>query len=170
MYKSIYLTTTDPRCGKSLISLGMAKRILRQTQRLAVFRPIISGGKNGERDKNIDLLLSHYQLDVPYEDTYVFKASEAVDLLAKKDNEELINRIIQKYKDLEDRYDFVICIGSDIGEESTAFEFDTNVAIAHAIGSPVIILTSAAHDDIDEMLSSIHLIYGRVQMAMRIEI
>lgn len=155
MYKSIYLTTTEPRCGKSLIALGLAERLLRQGQKLAVFRPII-GGDEGKRDKNIDLLLTHFQLDIPYDETYVFTAAEVVDLLAKKDQEELLNRIIQKFTDLADRYDFVICIGSDFRDEGGAFEFDTNVAIARAIGSPVVILTSAKRNTIDEVLGSIH--------------
>lgn len=157
MYKSIYITTTAPRCGKSLISLGLARRLLRRTPRLAVFRPIIHSNPDGVRDNTIELLISAFHLDIDYEDTYVFNHHEAIDLLARKEYEELLNRVIRKYTDLEARYDFVICIGSDVGEEGTVFEFDTNVAIAHAIGSPVLILSSAAEGDMDEILSSIHL-------------
>ena len=156
MYKSLYITTTEPRCGKSLVSLGLCRRLLRRTQRLAVFRPIISSNLDGERDKNIDLLLSAFQLDIPYEDTYVFTDQEAIDLLARKEIEELINRVIKKYTDLESRYDFILCIGSDIGAEGMSFDFDTNVAIAHAIGSPVLILTRAAGNDQDTVVSNIH--------------
>ena len=58
MYNSLYITTTEPHCGKSIVSLGVAHRLLRRTRRLAVFRPIINPGQNNERDKNIDLLLS----------------------------------------------------------------------------------------------------------------
>ena len=163
MYKSLYLTTTEPRCGKSLVSLGIAERLLRRTQRLAVFRPIIGVREANQRDKNIDLLLTHFQLDQPYDDTYVFRTSEAIDLLARRESDELSNRVIQKYKELEDRYDFILCIGSDLSAEGTAFEFDVNVAIAQSLGSPVLILGRADREDIDEVLSPINLALDEFQ-------
>ena len=157
MYNSLYITTTEPHCGKSIVSLGVAHRLLRRTRRLAVFRPIINPEQNDERDKNIDLLLSYFRLEIPYEDTFAFHANDVFDLLASNDYDRFLNRIIQKYKKLEDQYDFVLCIGSDLSTEGTAFEFDANVAIAHAIGSPVLILTNASRNDIEEVLGPIHL-------------
>ncbi len=157
MYNSLYITTTEPHCGKSAVSLGIARRLLRRTRRLAVFRPIINADPNGERDKNIELLLSYFKLEIPYEDTYAFHAHEALELLAQNDYDKFLSRIIQKYKQLEDQYDFVLCIGSDLSTEGTAFEFDANVAIAQAIGSPVLILTNATRNDVDEVLGSIQL-------------
>ncbi len=157
MYNSLYMTTTEPRCGKSIVSLGVTRRLLRRTRRLAIFRPIINADPDGERDKNIDLLLSYFKLDVPYEATYAFHATEALDLLAQNEHDKFLNRVIQKFKYLEDNYDFVLCIGSDLSAEGTAFEFDANVAIAQAIGSPVLILTNATQNDVEEVLGPIHL-------------
>ena len=51
MYNSLYITTTEPHCGKSIASLGVVRRLLRRTRRLAVFRPIINAGPGEERDK-----------------------------------------------------------------------------------------------------------------------
>ena len=124
MYNSLYMTTTEPHCGKSVASLGVVRRLLRRTRRLAVFRPIINTGPGEERDKNIDLLLSYFKLEVPYEDTYAFHANEALELLAQNEEDKFLNRVIQKFKNLEDNYDFVLCIGSDLSAEGTAFECD----------------------------------------------
>ena len=157
MYKSIYLTTTEPHCGKSVVSLGLTRRLLRKSQRLAVFRPIINTPPEAGRDKNIDLLLTYFKLDVPYERTYAYQYAEAVDLLAQNETDKFLARVIERYKYLEDHYDFVLCIGSDLSEESTAFEFDANVAIAQALGSPVLILTNASHNDLDEVLGPVHM-------------
>jgi len=157
MYNSLYLTTTEPHCGKSIVSLGLARRLLRRSRRLAVFRPIINADPGGEHDKNIDLLLSYFKLEIPYEDTYAFHAHEALELLAQNDYDKFLNRVIQKFKVLEDNYDFVLCIGSDLSTEGTAFEFDANVAIAQSIGSPVLILTNASQNNIEEVLGPIHL-------------
>jgi len=41
MSNSIYLATTVPHCGKSLISLGITDLLLRWTARVVVFRPLI---------------------------------------------------------------------------------------------------------------------------------
>ena len=103
------------------------------------------------------MLLSYFKLDVLYEDTYAYHAPEALDLLAQNDYDKFLNHIIQKFKHLEENYDFVLCIGSDLSTEGTAFEFDANVAIAQAIGSPVLILTNATRNDVDEVLGPIHL-------------
>ena len=100
MYKSIYITATEPRTGKSLFSLGIVEWLLRLTPRVAVFRPIINDNPEGGRDPNIDLLLRYFKLNVPYEDTYVFEASEAIDLLARRESEELINRVIHQLETL----------------------------------------------------------------------
>jgi len=81
MYNSLYITTTEPHSGKSIVSLGVARRLLRRTRRLAVFRPIINADPTGGRDKNIELLLSYFKLEIPYEDTYAFHANEALELL-----------------------------------------------------------------------------------------
>ena len=48
------LTTTEPYLRKSLLHLGIIKRVLRTTQRVAVF-PLVSARTADERDKNIDL-------------------------------------------------------------------------------------------------------------------
>ena len=157
MYDSLYITTTEPHCGKSIVSLGVAQRLLRQTRRLAVFRPIINPGLNEARDKNIDLLLSYFKLEIPYEDTFAFHSHEALELLGSNDDDKFLSRVIQKYKKLEDQYDFVLCIGSDLSTEGTAFEFDANVAIAQAIGSPVLILTNASRNDVEEVIGPIQL-------------
>ena len=154
-YNSIYLTTTEPHCGKSLVSLGIVEMLLRRTQRVGVFRPVISGDGSHKRDKNIELLLKHFRLDIDYEDTYAWTVSEVNDLLAQRKVDEVLGRIIEKYMALEQKCDFVLVIGSDLTSESSTFEFDINVAVARSLGSPVLLVASGAKDDIDDIVSPI---------------
>ena len=154
-YNSIYLTTTEPHCGKSLVSLGIVEMLLRRTQRVGVFRPVISGDSPDNRDKNIELLLKHFRLDIDYEDTYVWTVSEVNDFLAQRKVDEVLGRIIEKYMALERKSDFVLVIGSDLTSESSTFEFDINVAVARSLGSPVLLVASGAKDDIDDIVSPI---------------
>jgi phosphate acetyltransferase len=88
----------------------------------------------------------------PYEDTYVFTMREASELLAQGKYDYLLDEIIKKFKHLESSCDFILCIGSDLIGDSSAFEFDINVEIAHNLGSPVLVLASAAGNEIEEIV------------------
>ena len=155
MSSSIYLVTTEPHCGRSLISLGLTDLLLRKTKRVGVFRPIISSQSAGVRDKNIDLLLTHFDLGLRYKDTFAFLRQEAADLLSRGRYDDLLTGIIEEYKALESQCDFVLCIGSDLPQVGAVLEFDFNADIAKNLGSSVLILTSAAHRDVVPVVSSV---------------
>jgi phosphate acetyltransferase len=163
MTTSIYLTTTEPHCGKSLVSLGITEMLLRKTKRVGVFRPLISEDVPQKRDKNIDLLLSHFDLRIAYEDTYVFRMREASDLLAHGKYDYFLDQIIKKFKELEKQCDFILCIGSDLVGESSAFEFDINVEIAHNLGTPILVLASAHGNNLEETIDPIQLAIERFE-------
>lgn len=157
MTNSIYLATTESHCGKSLVSLGILEMMLRKTSRVGIFRPLISESSPYQKDKNINLLLTHFNLDIDYKDTYAFNMREANDMLAQGKNDEFLDRIFQQYKTLEKQCDFILCIGSDFVGESSAFEFDLNAVIAQNLGCPVLVLGNAADRDISETVDPIHL-------------
>jgi len=131
--------------------------LLRKTKRVGVFRPLISEHTPGRRDKNIDLILSHFDLKINYADTYAFLMREANELLAQGKNDEFLDRIIEKYKVLENQCDFILCIGSDFVGESSAFEFDINTVIAQNLGVPVLVLGNGANRDIAEAVDPVRL-------------
>ena len=141
MIKSLYIATTDPYSGKSRVSLGIMELLLRRTTRVGVFRPIIGAESDDQRDKNIDLLLSHYNLDQAYEDTYALLMREAVDLIGQGRYDDLMDQVIEKYKALENCCDFVLCIGSDL-ESAAVLEFDFNADVANELGCPVLLVAS----------------------------
>jgi phosphate acetyltransferase len=155
MSNSIYIATTEPRCGKSVISLGIVDLLLRKTSRVGVFRPVIKAQSAEEKDKNIDLLLSYFGLDLNYEDTFVYLRSEARRLIAQGKYDDLMNGIIEKYKALEAKSDFILCIGSDLEGEGVALEFDFNADVARNLGCPVLILSCAANRDIPTAVGSV---------------
>lgn len=156
MTNAIYLTTTEPYVGKSLISLGITAMLLRNIPggRIGVFRPVINEPDGHKRDKNINLLLSHFSLNVPYEETFAFTKREVNDMLAHGNANEVMDTIIEKYKALEAKTDFVICIGSDFLGVDATFEFDLNADIAHNLGIPILILTNGANRTPDTIAGS----------------
>ncbi|MFC2037408.1 phosphate acetyltransferase [Chloroflexota bacterium] len=155
MPDSIYLATTEPRCGKSLISLGITELLLRKTTRVGVFRPVIEVQSPHQRDKNIDLLLSYFDLDLDYKDTFALLRREAVDLIGRGRYDDVLDKIIEKYKGLESQCDFILCIGSDLEGGAAALEFDFDADIAKNLGCPVLIVTRATSGDVATVLGSV---------------
>lgn len=139
--RSLYLTATEPHCGKSLVALGVLENISRTTRRIGVFCPVIQTRAGGETNKNIDLLITHFELNIEYGDTYAMTFREASRLLAEKRYDDLLNAIIQKYRILEERYDFVLCLGSDFSLEPV--EFNLNVEVARSLDAHVLIMANA---------------------------
>ncbi|NUQ39380.1 MAG: phosphate acetyltransferase [Caldilineales bacterium] len=155
MTNSIFIATTEPYSGKSLVSLGIMEMLLRRAPRVGIFRPVIKTPPPGERDKNIELLRQHFQLDLDYESTYAFRRRDAVHLISQGRMDELLDRIIEKYKTLEAQCDFVVCIGSDFEGEGAAFEFGYNADIARSLGTPVLIVASGMDQEVDGVVDEV---------------
>jgi phosphate acetyltransferase len=155
MNNSIYLTTIEPYSGKSLVSLGIMELLLRRTPNVGVFRPVIEVPPDKGCDKNIELLIKHFNLDIDYEDTYAFYSHEVADMMAEGRYDEIMDTIIEKYKALEEKCDFVLCIGSDFESGGSAVEFNYNADIARNLGSPVFLVTSGAGQNVDEIINEI---------------
>ena len=147
MADSLYIATTDPQSGKSLISLGILELLLRRTSKVGVFRPVIGAQTADERDKNIDLLLAHYHLAQGYEDTYALLMRDAQNLIGQGRYADFLDRIIEAYQRLEERFEFILCIGSDLESGAAALEFDFNADVARNLGSPVLLVTNGMNRD-----------------------
>jgi hypothetical protein len=120
MTRSLFLAPVEPHAGTSLLSLGILDYVLRKTRRVGIFRPVIHDQSVSEPDKTIELLLKHFRLDQTYDQTYALTTSEADELLARNQYDQLLNRIIGAYQLLEQRYDFILCLGSDSSHEVSA--------------------------------------------------
>ncbi|MFN2164868.1 MAG: AAA family ATPase, partial [Anaerolineae bacterium] len=153
--QSVYIATTQPYSGKSLVSLGITEMLLRRSNRVGVFRPVIGTDSPGERDKNIDLLLSHFNLGIRYEDTYALHRQEALDLVAHGRTDDLVDRIIEAYKVLEGQCDYIVCIGTDPEGGGAAAEFDLNADVARNLGVPVLIVASAGANPVGTVVASV---------------
>ncbi len=159
MRKSLYLTTTEPRCGKSLISLGITNLLLRKTGRVGVFRPIIDSKSAEEQDKNIELLIKHFNLKIKYADTYAYLERDAIDLMGQGKTDVIIDTVIQKYKALEAQCDFVLIIGSDFENEESAFEVELNAQIAKNLGAPVLIVSRGDKEEVSDIQNVVRVAY-----------
>lgn len=158
MNKAIYIATAEPNSGKSIVSLGLMQSLLGKAAKVGYFRPIIDDFNPGEIDNHINTVSTYFNLDIKFEDAYAFRRSEVIKMKNENKDGEIIGKIIEKFKALEDRFDFVLVEGTSFTGDSSIMEFDINVLIAKNLGVPAIILASGVGKTLDEFV-------GNLQMA-----
>ncbi len=157
MSKNLFVTSTEPRSGKSLVSLGLMELLIRNINRVAFFRPLILSNTKGKKNNDIDLFATHFNLNIPYEKMYAYTTTEANSMIAAGRNEELLEGILNKYNEIEKDHDFVLCEGTEFEGSSASFEFDINSEISNNLGCPVLLVGKADNKNIDETIRSINM-------------
>lgn len=139
MNRSVYVITPTAQSGKLLISLGLMQMLQRITTKVAYFKPLIDSRE--PKDNHIDTVLTHFKINMNYEDAYAFTRSELSEMENKGKLNEVYETIINKYKKLEEQFDFVLVEGSDFKEEGSVFEADFNASVAQSLAMPVLLVT-----------------------------
>lgn len=141
MSNTLYVAATEPRSGKSAVSLGLMELLTRNIKKVAFFRPLVDvDHSRGERDNTINLIRSQYGLDTEYEEMYGFTVTEASQLLAMGRHTEFIEGVMAKFQALGERADFVLCEGVELEGATASFDFDINVDIITNLGCPVVLV------------------------------
>lgn len=159
MSKAIYIVTTEPNSGKSIVSLGLMQLLLGRTAKVGYFRPIIDDVPNGKTDNHIDTVLSYFNVDMKIEEAYAYTRSQVVQLKNQDKDDEIVGHIIHKYKTIENKFDFVLVEGTDFSGEGAIIEWDINVLIAKNLGIPAVILASGKNKTLDELVGNLYMAY-----------
>jgi phosphate acetyltransferase len=140
--RSVYVAGLGPGVGKGTIALGLVELLSRQVARIGVFRPLVPGTHD---DPLLTLLTSRYPLVAPYADSYGVTYAEASALVADGKREDVITRIVERYRDVERRCASVVVIGSDFadghhddGRDELPRELAFNARLATEFGSVVV--------------------------------
>lgn len=159
MNKAIYIATSEENSGKSIITLGLMSLLIGRTAKVGYFRPIVEDFEEGELDSHIETVISHFGLDIKFQDAYAITKSKLIKKKNKGKIGEVIDLIIEKYKRLEERFDFVLVEGTSFTGEGTVIELDMNVLIAKNLGIPAIIVGTGVGKTLEELVDSLHLAY-----------
>ncbi|EKF56183.1 phosphate acetyltransferase [Galbibacter marinus] len=159
MNKGIYIATLESDSGKSLITLGLMRTFLGKTAKVGYFRPIINDTKR-EKDNHIETVLSYFDVEMTYQDAYAFTSHQVIEMQNNNKVGQVFDLIIQKYKSLEKRFDFVLVEGSDFAGESSVFEFDLNVMIAKNLGLPTILVSTGVGKTKEDLALSLRMAYN----------
>jgi phosphate acetyltransferase len=159
MNKAIYIATSGQNCGKSIISLGLMSLLIGKTAKVGYFRPIIEDFKEGGLDNHIETIITHFGLDIAFEDAYAITKSKLIKKKNKGKLGDVIDLIIEKYKRLEERFDFILVEGTSFTGDGAGIELDMNVLIAKNLGIPAIIIGSGVGKTLEELIDSLYLVY-----------
>ncbi|WFE57819.1 phosphate acetyltransferase [Micromonospora sp. WMMD712] len=138
MARSVYLTSVGSGGGKSTIALGLAELLSRQVGRIGAFRPLVPG--RGP-DQILALLTERYRVEIPVDELHGCTYAEAGALVGDGRREELISRIVERYRDVERGCPAVVVVGSDFadgGDGAGPRELAFNARLATEFGSVVV--------------------------------
>ncbi|MEU3112533.1 MULTISPECIES: phosphate acetyltransferase [Micromonospora] len=135
--RSVYLTGVGSGGGKSTVALGLAELLSRQVERIGAFRPLVTGDGT---DPILALLTERYRMDLPVDELYGATYAEASALVADGRREELISRIVTRYREVERRCPAIVVVGSDFayGDGTGPRELAFNARLATEFSSVVV--------------------------------
>ncbi|MFZ0380831.1 MAG: phosphate acetyltransferase [Solirubrobacteraceae bacterium] len=138
MVHNLYITAMEPASGKSIVALGLMQTLAGRSRRAGFFRPIVADGD--QRDPQIELIRRRFGLDASYEEMHALSADEAQAMIAAGQHDELEQRVFEAYKQLESRFDAIVCEGTDFSGVLPALDFELNVSLANQLGCPVLVV------------------------------
>jgi phosphate acetyltransferase len=147
--RNLYITAMEPQSGKSVVALGVMELLSPRVERLGFFRPIVPSGS--EPDPQIELIRRRYQVDASYDDMHALTQDEAGAIPAYED---LRKRVVEAYKAMDSRFDFVLCEGTDFTSATSALDYGLNADLANELGAPVLVVIKGGSPD--ETVASVH--------------
>jgi phosphate acetyltransferase len=135
---NLYITGMEPASGKSIVALGLMQTLAGRARRAGFFRPIVAD--RDQPDPQIELIRRRFGLDASYEEMHALSADEAHAMIAAGRHDELEQRVFEAYKQLEPRFDAIVCEGTDFAGVLPALDFELNVNLANQLGCPVLVV------------------------------
>jgi phosphate acetyltransferase len=152
MTQNIYVAGAEQDSGKSTIVLALMELYMGDTSKPGFFRPLIHG--DAAEDGLIKLIVDRYQLECPVESMYGCSSDEARGLLAANRYDEVLKRILAKYKKLENRCERILCAGTDYSGGQLTIEFDFNADVANNLGCLLMPVLRGYGRSIDNILDA----------------
>jgi phosphate acetyltransferase len=142
--RTIVIASPEGESGKSTVALGVIDLLVRQGQRVGVFRPVsrVAPGPGeatpAERDHVLEMLLEHDGVDLTYEEAVGVTYDDV-----HNDPESALSRIVARYHEVAARCDSLVVLGTDYTDVSGPTELAFNAKIAANLGAPVLLVVSA---------------------------
>jgi phosphate acetyltransferase len=153
MSENLYIIASEAEAGKSLVVLGLMNYISRHVTKVGFFRPFVQSSEVW--DDHIRLIHTRFRLDFEYEEMFGMCNEEINNLIKEGDDDSIQTIILNKYKKLERKCDFVLIEGSDFRGHMSSYEFDFNIRVANNVGSPVVAVITGKNKNVAEVVDSV---------------
>ena len=148
MAKSIYITSTEGRSGKSTVVLGVLDAIGQVTPRVGVFRAIARSAR--ERDYVLEMLLDHVGVDLDYDECIGVTYDDV-----RRDADAALSTVVERFKAVEAKCDAVVIVGSDFTDVGSIAELGYNARIAANLGTPLLVVLNGRASEGDRLGMSV---------------
>jgi len=151
MEKKIFITSTEPRSGKSLVTIGLMHALQGIIPKVGYMKPI---GQRYVGDSTIDqdalLVRDMFGLNDALEDINPASIQDA-----QEDKDKLFERVFEACARLSKGRDVVVFEGTDYTSTISALEFDINAELAHNLVAPVLLVASGVGKEFSQIVDSI---------------
>ena len=154
MARTVYLAALEPDTGKSVVALGIMELLAGRVERVGFFRPVVE--RRSTPDPLVALMCERYHVPGEPADLQGVTYDELNELTSAGRIDELIGRIVERFRAIERQCDVVLVVGSDFTDVSSATEFALNLRIADNLGTPVLAMVSGREKTADEVVGSVH--------------
>jgi len=149
--KSLYINSYSSGAGSLVTTIGMMRFVKHIFHKVAIFRPIVKTKNNN----SIDVIFKEFSLKEHIEDSYALTLKEAHLLLSQQNTHDLLQKIVDKYKEIEENYDFVLIIGLGRSIFSHLIDENINLMIAKNLQAPILNILNANNKTEDEIVKNI---------------
>jgi phosphate acetyltransferase len=164
MAKSIMVIATESGTGKSVVSLGLCDAFARHGARVAYFKPV-GNHADGNRDDDVTFIKKGALLPQPAEDMVALGPDDVAHAIQSGRYDDAIDKIIEAHGKLARDADIIVCEGVDSVSAFPALESDINIDFAKNVDASMVLVTSAAERDTDEVIS--HILVARSRLVER---
>lgn len=140
MARSVYVTGIGRGDGRQAVELGVMELLTRRVDRVGLFRPLT----HPPTDHMLELLRGRYRVDLPLDDMVGLTYAEAAALQAEAGQDELVSRLVDRYRALERRCQAVLVLGTDFTGTEIPDELALNARLANEFGAMVLPVVGGA--------------------------
>ncbi len=156
MAKNIYLASTSPNSGKSIICLGLINAFKGMVTNVGYFKPI---GQKYRRNESIDkisiLIKNTFDISDKLKHINPVSMEELHHCIANNNKEAFFQKVQKSHRIVEKGKDIVMIDGTDYVGMKSAFEFDINADIANNLNAGIILVEDGYGKSIDEISSGV---------------
>ena len=151
MEKKIFITSTEQRAGKSLVTIGLISALQAMIPTVGYMKPIGQIYIDGSSiDKDASLVKNIFHLS---DDDADINPASMDDALQNK--EQVFEKIFDSYRRIAKDKDAVVIEGTDYRSTISALEFDINSEIAQNLSAPVLLVTKGAGKSVEMIVRNV---------------